>query len=163
MLQIVLNLASQLLNPSFRVHAGDKIVVVLLVGLNMCNHCEINHYYGIIYGWTTMTLRLVQWLADCMRRTCAAYHYYSIRKVKRHEDKIINERLADSLLTNGARDFWSEIKHIRSSKTGTSCSVDGHTEASSIAKLFADIYCDLSHTMSLRCSIYKMKSIVYLQ
>jgi len=81
-------------------------------------------------------------VADCMRRTRAAYHY-SIRKVKRDEDKIINEWLAESLLNNGASDFWSEIKHIRSSKTGTSCSVDGHTEDTSIAKLFADKYRDL--------------------
>jgi len=67
-------------------------------------------------------------------------------KDKRDEDKIINERLAESLLTNGAHDVWSEIKHIRSSKTGISCSVDGHTEATSITKLFADKYSDLYYT-----------------
>jgi len=70
-----------------------------------------------------------------------------IRKVKRDEDKIIIERLAESLLNNGARDLLSEIKHIRSSKTGISCYVDGHTEATiyrrPIDKLFADKYRDL--------------------
>ena len=39
-------------------------------------------------------------VAYCMRRTHAAYHY-AIRKVKREEDKIINERLAGSLLKLG--------------------------------------------------------------
>src|SRR5664279_1881477 len=79
-----------------------------------------------------------------MRRTRAAYHY-AIRRVKRDEDKIINERLADSLLNNSrpTRDFWSEVKRSRSSKSGTSCIVDGQTEAISIAKLFADKYRDL--------------------
>src|SRR5664279_3158638 len=77
-----------------------------------------------------------------MRRTRAAYHY-AIRRVKRDEDTIINERLADSLLNNSTCDFWSEIKRIRSSKSGTSCIVDGQTEAISIAKLFADKYRNL--------------------
>jgi hypothetical protein len=54
-------------------------------------------------------------VADCMRRTRAAYHY-AIRKVKRDEGRIINERLADSIISNNTRDFWSEIKRIRSKK-----------------------------------------------
>jgi hypothetical protein len=35
-------------------------------------------------------------VADCMRRTRAAYHC-AIRKVERDQDNIINERLADSI------------------------------------------------------------------
>ena len=81
-------------------------------------------------------------VADCMRRTRAAYHY-AVRKVKRDEDNIINERLANSLLNNSNRDFWSEIKRIRSSKSGSCRTVDGQSEAISIAKLFADKYRDL--------------------
>jgi len=64
-LQTLLNLASQLLNLSFSVHEGKKIAVVLLVGLNIRNHCAINLYSGIIYGWTAITLRLAQWLIVC--------------------------------------------------------------------------------------------------
>jgi hypothetical protein len=71
-----------------------------------------------------------------MRRTRTAYHY-AIRKVKRDEDNIINERLADSILSNSTRDFWSEIKRIRSNRSGTSRTVDGQTESITIAKLFA--------------------------
>jgi hypothetical protein len=36
-------------------------------------------------------------VADCMRRTRAAYHH-AIRKVKLDEGKMINERLADSII-----------------------------------------------------------------
>jgi len=61
-----------------------------------------------------------------MRRTRAAYHY-SIRKVKRDEDTLINERIADSNINNDARDFWSEIKRIRSNKAGKSHIVNGQT------------------------------------
>jgi hypothetical protein len=53
-----------------------------------------------------------------MRRTRAAYHY-AIRELKRDEGKMVNERIADSILNNNTRDFWSEIKRIRSNKCGT--------------------------------------------
>jgi hypothetical protein len=81
-------------------------------------------------------------VADCMRRTRAAYHY-AIRKVKRDEDILVNERIADSILKNDTRDFWSEIKRIRSNKSGTSRIVDGQTDSDSIAKLFANSYREL--------------------
>ena len=47
-------------------------------------------------------------VVDCMRHTRAAYHY-AVRKVERDEDNLINEWIADSLLINSTRDFWSEI------------------------------------------------------
>jgi len=65
MLRTLVNLATQLLNPLFRVYVGNKTAVVLLVGLIMCNHCAINRYSGIIYGWTAIALRLAQWLIVC--------------------------------------------------------------------------------------------------
>ena len=77
-----------------------------------------------------------------MRRTRAAYHY-AIRKLKREEGKLVNERLANSMLTNNTRDFWSEIERIRSNKCGTSRIVDGQTDGLSIAEVFADKYDDL--------------------
>jgi hypothetical protein len=67
-------------------------------------------------------------VADCMRRTRAAYHY-AIRAVKRDQDRIINERIAVSILQNSSRSFWSEIKRIGASKSGTSRIVDGQLTA----------------------------------
>ena len=81
-------------------------------------------------------------VADCKRRTRAVYHY-AIRKVKRDEDTLINERIADSILKNDTRDFWSEIKRIRSNKSCTSRIVYGETDSVSIAKLFANSYREL--------------------
>ena len=63
--------------------------------------------------------------------------------MKRDEDKIINERLAESILNNNSRNFWSEIKRIRTHKSGTSRIVDGQMESVCIAKLFATKYRDL--------------------
>jgi hypothetical protein len=81
-------------------------------------------------------------LTDCMRRTRAVYHY-AIRAVKRDQDRIINERIAVSILQNSSRSFWSEIKRIRASKSGTSRIVDGQADCVSIAQLFATKYRDL--------------------
>jgi len=81
-------------------------------------------------------------VADSMRRTRVAYHY-AIRKVKREEENIICEKVADAMLRNNTRDFWSEIKRIRSSKSVNSRTVDNESEPINIAKLFADNYREL--------------------
>ena len=77
-----------------------------------------------------------------MRRTRAAYNS-SIRQVKKDEEPIIRERVASALLCDGGRNFWSEIKRNRSKKVSASRSVDGLSEAESIAKLFAVKYREL--------------------
>ena len=76
-----------------------------------------------------------------MRRTRAAYQY-AIRAVKRDQYKIINDRIAVSLLQNSSRDFWAEIKRIRSNKSGTRRIVDGQADCVCIAKSFATKYRD---------------------
>ena len=78
-------------------------------------------------------------VAETMRRTRAAYHY-AIRKIRQDEDAIVRERIAESILNNNDRSFWTEIKRIRSSKAGLSNLVDGHTDVNSIAQLFAVKY-----------------------
>ena len=77
-----------------------------------------------------------------MRRTRAAYHY-AIRQVKKDEDFIVRERVASALPNDWGRNFWSEIKRIRSNKESISRSVDGLSEADNIAKLFAGKYREL--------------------
>jgi len=77
-----------------------------------------------------------------MQCTRAAYHY-AIRKIKRDEDNIVREWLADCIVENKDRNFWKEIKRIRSNKSCMSSIVDGNTDAQSIAKLFATKYEDL--------------------
>jgi len=81
-------------------------------------------------------------VADCMRRTRAAYHY-AIRHVRRNETEIIQERFARSVLQNSNRDFWSEVKRIKNAKKGVNGIIDGVCDSSQIANLFADKYEDL--------------------
>ena len=75
-------------------------------------------------------------VADCMRRTRAAYHY-AVRQLKKDESSIVRERVAEAILSDGGRNFWSEIKRIRSNKSSNSRIVDGLTDVGAIAKLFA--------------------------
>jgi len=77
-----------------------------------------------------------------MRRTRAAYHY-PIRRIKKYEDNIIRERLANCIVESKQRNFWMEIKRMRSNKSCMRRIVSGNTDAQSITKLFADKYKDL--------------------
>ena len=81
-------------------------------------------------------------VADRMRRTRAAYHY-AIRRLKKDEESIIRERIADVMLNDEGRNFLSEVKRLRSQKTSFSRIIDGQTDASSIASLFAAKYREL--------------------
>jgi hypothetical protein len=55
-------------------------------------------------------------VADCMRRTRAAYHY-AIRRLKKDEEHITRERVADTILSDDGRNFWAEVKRMRSQKS----------------------------------------------
>jgi hypothetical protein len=78
-------------------------------------------------------------VADCMRRTRAGYHY-AIRQVRKDEELIVKQRIAEALARDPSRDFWTEIKRIRGNKAGLSRIVDGCIDEASISKLFADKY-----------------------
>jgi len=78
-----------------------------------------------------------------MRKTRAAYHY-AVRRLKKDQDDAVCERFASALLASGgSRDFWTEVKRIRSNKCNVSCTVDGQSTANDIANFFAKKYNDL--------------------
>jgi len=76
-------------------------------------------------------------VADIMCRTRLAYHY-AIRYNKRNRADIIKQRFADNVVENRNRDFWHE-----GCQSGVRNIVDGHSQASTIAHLFADKYEEL--------------------
>jgi hypothetical protein len=63
-------------------------------------------------------------VADCKRRTRAAYHY-AIRQLERDKNFDVRERAAEAIVSDGGRHFGSEIKRIRSHKSSSSKIVDG--------------------------------------
>jgi hypothetical protein len=74
-----------------------------------------------------------------MRRSEARYHY-AIRQVKKDEDLIVRDRLASALINDPTRNFWPEVKRVRSSEVCSTSVVDGCTDKSSIAQLFVHKY-----------------------
>jgi len=53
----------------------------------------------------------VVWHNDTMR---ASYHY-AIRHVRKREEHIANDRFAEAIVWNKSRDFWNEVKRMKSS------------------------------------------------
>ena len=142
------------------VYAKDITEACLIAAENSIPHTCNRQSSGRLPGWSEHVQPLRDkslfwhnlWLdcgrpktgavADSMRRTRAAYHY-AIRRLKKDEESILRERVADGILSDGGRNFWSEIKRIRSNKASTSRIVDGQTDVSNIARLFADKYREL--------------------
>jgi len=48
-------------------------------------------------------------VADCMRRTRAKYHY-GVRQVKRDEDSIVRDKIANALMDDPNSNFWAKVK-----------------------------------------------------
>jgi len=82
-----------------------------------------------------------------MRRSRAAY-YFAIRWAKKNEKHIGSERIATALLNCTDRDFWSEIKRIRSKSVGVCKTDDGISDAGGISKLFLDKYHTIYNSVS---------------
>ena len=69
----------------------------------------------------------------------------SVFYVKSDKDSLIKERIADSIINNDTRDYWTEIERIRANEVGNSRIVGGQAESNNIALLFSDKYREL-HT-----------------
>jgi len=78
-------------------------------------------------------------VADCMRRTRASYHY-AVRRVKHNEELVVRERIVNAYIDDPSRSFWAELKAIRHGNTGNIIIVDGCTNESDIAQVFASKY-----------------------
>ena len=92
--------------------------------------------------WLECDRRKTGAVADSMRRTRAAYHY-AIQRIKKDENTIVCERIANAILCNDTRNFWSEIKRLRGGKAGRTSTIDGLSDKHSIAQLFANKYREL--------------------
>lgn len=86
-------------------------------------------------------------VADLMRRSRAQYHY-AVRCAKNQNDKLRNQKLADSLCNNKNRDYWKEIKKIKGVTSNTTASIDGVTEDVDIANIFCNKYSELYKSVS---------------
>jgi len=87
-----------------------------------------------------------------MQKTRLQYHA-AIRDARKSETDIVNKRFAAAVVENRHRDFWQEVKRLRS----RSNVVDGLSSASDIAESFAGKYSTLYTSVSY--SVEKMSKI----
>ena len=75
-------------------------------------------------------------VARIMRFTRNNYHY-KIRKIKNESRSCAKQSLANALVNNRTRDYWSEIKKINKSKIEPISIVNGEYAHKDIANLFS--------------------------
>ena len=68
--------------------------------------------------------------------------------IRREEDSIVRERVANATLQGKGRNFWAEIKRIRGSRARASCQFDGLSDADDTVRLFAVKYRELYNSVS---------------
>jgi len=111
-----------------------------LAGQRLLLHLETSLFWHNL--WTDCGRPHQGLVADIMRKTRARYHR-AMRYVKKNKDDIVNKRIAEALSENRSRDFWGEIKRIRQKTAASGSSVDGFSNSSGIADLFADKFHEL--------------------
>ena len=85
-------------------------------------------------------------VSDIRRRTRAKYHL-AVRAIKRGEEALRAEKMADSLLRDGGRDMWQEVKKVTSTKSRLPNNVDGLVGDDNIGSLFASKAQDLYNSV----------------
>ena len=75
-------------------------------------------------------------------KTRASYHY-AVRYVKNNKRDIVKDRFASAILENRDRDFWREAKKVGGAKSRPQSTVDGLSQPTDIANVFAHQYEEL--------------------
>ena len=68
--------------------------------------------------------------------------------MKKNEEQIIRDRIANSLLHDPNHNFWSEIRKIRYKRSANCRIVDGCTDEESVAQMFALKYAERFNSVS---------------
>ena len=82
------------------------------------------------------------YIFDLMTRTRARFKY-ALKGLKRKEDTLRRDALANKLLKYPPEKLWKEIRHINSSKSSLPCSIEGVTGNQNIAEMWKNHFVDL--------------------
>ena len=81
-------------------------------------------------------------VADVRRKTRARYHR-AIKFVRKHEEAIRSDKMAEALANNRQRDMWREAKKCKHRTTSSPSVVDGVSDTKGIADVFAKKFSNL--------------------
>ena len=86
-------------------------------------------------------------IAEIRRSTRAKYHQ-AIKYIKKKEQMLRNSNIADTLVNNKTKDFWSIIHKMTNNKSNNLPSnIEGHTSDDDISNYFANKYDLLYHSV----------------
>ena len=88
-------------------------------------------------------------IANIRRQTRARYHL-AIKQLKKREDKIRSEKMADGILNNNSRNFWTEVKKVRKVNNIVPTQIEGKSDPADIANAFANQYKTVYNSVSYR-------------
>ena len=77
--------------------------------------------------------------ADIRNATRSKYHY-AFRFVHKNKELCNANNIAESIMQNRSRDFWSEVKRTNNSGNNRPSVVDGETDPALIGELFSEKY-----------------------
>jgi hypothetical protein len=87
-------------------------------------------------------------IADVMRRARAKYHN-AVKQVKRDQNIIKRNKMAESILCDDTRSFWNEVRNVSAGKNNTLPNmIDGEMGNENISEVFVDKYKTLYNSVS---------------
>ena len=92
-----------------------------------------------------------------MHRIIRARYHRAMRHIEKEATKIQSEKMAQSILSDGSRGVWPEVRKIKGKKGKMACSMDGCNDNDDIANIFSEKYMELYNSVPYDTS--EMKSI----
>ena len=86
-------------------------------------------------------------IADIRRRTRAAYHF-ALKKVKNNKEKSAANKLASKMENKESKEFWKEVKKVRTGSSILPNIIDNAEGSEEICKLFSDKFKLLYNSVS---------------
>ena len=96
------------------------------------------------------------WIASIRRSTRKKYHQ-AIKCIKREENRLRRERMAQYISENNTRDLWCELRKLKPSSTVIASVIDGKSNNDDIADLFRQKYESLFNSvLTLKADIHNI-------
>ena len=92
-----------------------------------------------------------------MHRIIRARYHRAIRHIENEATKIQSEKMAQSILSDGSRGVWPEVRKIKGKNGKIACSMDGCNDNDDIANMFSDKCMELYNSVPYDTS--EIKSI----
>ena len=83
-----------------------------------------------------------------MRKISRAEYHRSVKMVKRREDQLRSQRMAESYISGNHDNFWKEVRRINRKSKCLPRTVDGLTDPHEISELFARKYEELYNSVN---------------